>query len=44
MKPLFGVAFGVLILHEPLDAAFVAGAIMVMAGILIVIGVKGMAR
>ena len=44
MTPLFGVAFGVLILHEPLDAAFVAGAIMVMAGILIVIGVKGMAR
>jgi len=44
MTPLFGVAFGVLILHEPLDAAFVAGAAMVMAGILIVIGVKGMAR
>ncbi|HYG42207.1 MAG TPA: DMT family transporter [Bordetella sp.] len=40
MTPLFGVAFGVLILDEPLDAAFVAGALMVMAGILIVIGVR----
>ncbi|MBV7482706.1 DMT family transporter [Bordetella sp. BOR01] len=40
MTPLFGVAFGVLILDEPLDAAFVAGALMVMVGILIVIGIR----
>ncbi|MBO9356087.1 EamA family transporter [Bordetella petrii] len=43
MTPLFGVAFGVLILHEPLDAAFVMGAILVMAGIFIVIRAKARA-
>jgi len=38
MTPLFGVVFGVLILDEPLDAAFVAGAALVLAGILMVSG------
>ena len=38
MTPLFGVSFGVLILDEPLDAAFVLGALLVLGGILLVSG------
>ncbi|MER1967300.1 DMT family transporter [Castellaniella sp. GW247-6E4] len=38
MTPLFGVAFGVWLLDEPLDAGFVIGAILVMTGILMVSG------
>ncbi|WP_263911711.1 DMT family transporter [Achromobacter sp. 79A6] len=38
MTPLFGVSFGVLILDEPLDGAFVIGAVMVLAGISLVSG------
>jgi len=33
MTPLFGVAFGVLVLHEPVDAAFGLGAALVLAGL-----------
>lgn len=40
MTPLFGVSFGVLILNEPLDAGFVAGAVMVLAGITLVSGAE----
>lgn len=40
MTPLFGVSFGVLILNEPLDAGFVAGAAMVLAGITLVSGAE----
>lgn len=36
LTPLFGVLFGVLLLHEPLDSYFVAGAFLVMLGIMIV--------
>ncbi|MFY0479149.1 DMT family transporter [Achromobacter marplatensis] len=38
MTPLFGVSFGVLILDEPLDAGFVIGAALVLAGITLVSG------
>ncbi|MEN4921969.1 DMT family transporter [Achromobacter spanius] len=40
LTPLFGVSFGVLILDEPLDAGFVAGALMVLAGITLVSGAE----
>ncbi|MFD4838865.1 DMT family transporter [Achromobacter sp. NPDC058515] len=40
MTPLFGVSFGVLILDEPLDAGFAAGAAMVLAGITLVSGAE----
>ena len=33
MTPLFGVTFGVLVLHEPLSVNFVVGAILVLCGI-----------
>lgn len=36
MTPLFGMAFGVWLLHEPLEARFVAGAALVMAGVMLV--------
>lgn len=36
LTPLFGVLFGVLLLHEPLESHFVAGAGLVMLGIMIV--------
>ena len=36
MTPLFGVAFGVLLLHEPLTASFVGGAVLVLCGITLV--------
>jgi drug/metabolite transporter (DMT)-like permease len=33
MTPLFGVSFGVLLLHEPIDIFFAIGAVMVLTGI-----------
>ncbi|WP_374667639.1 DMT family transporter [Acinetobacter sp.] len=36
LTPLFGILFGVLILNEPLERNFLAGTVMVMAGVLIV--------
>jgi drug/metabolite transporter (DMT)-like permease len=36
MTPVFGVVLGVLVLDEPLDAGFMVGALMVMAGIFVV--------
>lgn len=38
MTPLFGVAFGVVVLGEKLEASFILGALMVLAGILLVSG------
>ena len=38
MTPLWGVAMGVLLLDEPLEAGFVAGALLVLGGILLVSG------
>ena len=38
MTPLFGVGFGVWLLHEPLEPSFVAGAVLVLAGITVVSG------
>jgi len=38
MTPLFGVAFGVLLLDEPLEASFVVGAVLVLVGITLVSG------
>lgn len=40
MTPLFGVSFGVLILNEPLDAAFGLGAVLVLTGIVLVSGAE----
>jgi drug/metabolite transporter (DMT)-like permease len=36
LTPLFGVAAGVLLLGEPVDPRFLAGAVLVLAGILVV--------
>lgn len=36
MSPVFGVAFGVLLLNEPLEWVFVVGSLLVIAGILLV--------
>ena len=36
LSPLFGVAFGVLLLNEPIDAYFAIGALLVLAGITLV--------
>ncbi|RYG35767.1 DMT family transporter [bacterium] len=38
MTPLFGIAFGVGLLNEPLEASFLAGAALVFVGILMVSG------
>lgn len=38
MTPLFGVAFGVLLLNEPLEPSFLAGSMLVIAGIVLVSG------
>lgn len=38
MTPLFGVALGALLLHEALEASFIAGAALVLAGMLLVNG------
>ncbi|RJF99867.1 DMT family transporter [Noviherbaspirillum saxi] len=36
LTPLFGVGFGVLLLQDPLDPRFVAGAVLVMLGVVMV--------
>jgi drug/metabolite transporter (DMT)-like permease len=36
LTPLFGVAFGVILLDDPLDMAFVVGAVLVIVGVSIV--------
>jgi drug/metabolite transporter (DMT)-like permease len=36
VTPLFGVAFGILLLNEPLEASFVAGAVLVLGGVVLV--------
>jgi drug/metabolite transporter (DMT)-like permease len=36
LTPLFGVAFGVLLLNDPLDPRFSAGAVLVMIGVVLV--------
>ncbi|MGH6996911.1 MAG: DMT family transporter, partial [Phenylobacterium sp.] len=38
LTPLFGVMFSVVVLHEPLEPAFVAGALLVLVGISLVSG------
>jgi len=38
MTPLFGMAFGVWLLHEPLEPSFLVGALLVLAGIVLVSG------
>lgn len=38
MTPLFGIAFGVWLLDEPLEPNFIAGALLVLIGILLVSG------
>lgn len=38
MTPLFGMAFGVWLLHEPLEPGFLVGALFVLAGIVLVSG------
>jgi len=36
LTPLFGVGFGVLLLHDPVDPRFAVGALLVLAGVLMV--------
>ena len=36
LTPLFGVGFGMWLLHEPLESSFLVGAILVLAGVLVV--------
>jgi drug/metabolite transporter (DMT)-like permease len=36
LTPLFGVSFGVLLLSDPLDPRFIAGAVLVFAGLVLV--------
>lgn len=38
LTPLFGVAFGVWLLNEPLDTSFVLGSLLVLVGIVVVSG------
>lgn len=38
LTPLFGVAFGVLLLNEPLEMNFILGSLMVLAGVILVSG------
>jgi drug/metabolite transporter (DMT)-like permease len=38
MTPLFGIVFGAWLLHEPIEASFLAGAVPVLVGIVLVSG------
>ncbi|MDP3855810.1 DMT family transporter [Phenylobacterium sp.] len=40
LTPLFGVVFGVAVLHEPLEPSFVVGAVLVLAGVSLVSGAE----
>lgn len=44
MTPLFGIAFSVWLLDEPLESGFIFGAVLVMMGILMVNGHSGIQR
>ncbi|MDO6460654.1 DMT family transporter [Granulosicoccaceae sp. 1_MG-2023] len=44
LTPVLGVLLGVWLLGEPLEAAFVAGSVMVIGGVLLVIGAPGIRR
>ena len=44
LTPLFGVAFGVLLLREPLTVPFALGAVMGLAGVLIASGAEAFRR
>lgn len=44
LTPMFGVAFGVWLLGEPLEPRFVAGAALVLAGVLLVSGHSWLAQ
>jgi len=44
LTPLFGVAFGVGLLHEPLETSFGAGAVLVLAGIFLVSAATWLAK
>jgi drug/metabolite transporter (DMT)-like permease len=44
LTPIFGVAFGVLLLGEPMTVPFAIGAAMVLAGILVVSGASALRR
>ena len=41
LTPLFGIAFGVGLLDEPVEASFLVGAILVLAGVVLVSGDDG---
>lgn len=41
LTPLFGIAFGVGLLDEPVEASFLVGAILVLAGVVLVSGDEG---
>jgi len=41
LTPLFGVVFGTWLLHEPLEASFLIGALAVLLGIVLVSGASG---
>lgn len=43
MTPLFGVSFGVILLHEPVDHYFAIGAVLVLSGVTLVT-LRGTAR
>lgn len=38
MTPLFGVLLGAILLHEPVEPGFVTGALLVVAGLVLVSG------
>lgn len=44
LTPLFGVAFGVWLLHEPLETSFGVGAVLVLAGIVLVSAAAWLAK
>jgi len=44
MTPLFSIIFGVWLLDEPLEASFMAGAFLVLAGIALVSGYEWIAH
>jgi drug/metabolite transporter (DMT)-like permease len=44
MTPLFGIAFGVWLLDEPLEVNFIVGALLVLAGIVLVSGYEWLSQ
>jgi drug/metabolite transporter (DMT)-like permease len=44
LAPAFGIAWGAIVLHEPLGLSLIVGAVLILLGIALIVGVRLPAR